>query len=608
MIFVTYSVGFLLDMSTRKRSRTEQSTDPEQWLQWFNELNEESEEEKMRDQETVDESDEGEEDVIIESDHESDTEQELSECDSDLSDDNDDMDSQSYYIGKDGDTKWRKAQPPKNVRTRAHNIITHLPGPIRAAREAKSEIQALDLFISEDILSIITISTNIYVELVRQKFARDRDARLTNMTEIRGFIGLLYLIGSLRSSRKNLHQLWDNSKGNGLESCYLTMSEQRFRFLLRCIRFDDVRDRPMRSELDKFSPIRELFERMVLSFQNYYSASEFLTIDEQLLAFRGRCSFRQYIPSKPSKYGIKTFALVDAKTAYTLKLETYVGTQPPGPYNQSNAAKDIVIRMVEPVQNTNRNITADNWFTSFPLVSELSERKLTYVGTLRKNKKEIPKEFLPNKNRPENSSLFGFRENSTLVSYCPKKQKVVLVVSSMHHDAEIDRETGEKQKPAIITFYNHTKIGVDLVDQLCQKNNVARNTRRWPMVVFYNLLNVAAINAFCIYKANQVNARNKLIRTDFLKNIAWEMVKPQIRERSRIPQIPRELSRRALLLLEENPPVLEREDRRGARGRCFYCGRARDKTTRKWCASCNRWVCNEHLKEICVSCYEQANV
>ncbi|GBP30200.1 hypothetical protein EVAR_94508_1 [Eumeta japonica] len=32
-----------------------------------------------------------------------------------------------------------------------------------------------------------------------------------------------------------------------------------------------------------------------------------ITLDEQLLAFRGRCAFRQYIPNKPAKYGIKVF-------------------------------------------------------------------------------------------------------------------------------------------------------------------------------------------------------------------------------------------------------------------------------------------------------------
>lgn len=78
------------------------------------------------------------------------------------------------------------------------------------------------------------------------------------------------------------------------------------------------------------------------------------------------------------------------------------------------------------------------------------------------------------------------------------KNKSVILVSSMHHDVAIDLETEDKREPEIVTFYNHTKIGVDLVDQLCQKYNIAKNA----MVVFYNLLNVAGINAVCIYKAN----------------------------------------------------------------------------------------------------------
>jgi len=75
----------------------------------------------------------------------------------------------------------------------------------------------------------------------------------------------------------------------------------------------------------------------------------YLTVDEQLLAFRGRCSFKQYIPSKPAKYGLKMFALVDAKTAYTFNLEAYVGTQPEGPYKCKNSGEDIVLRFVQPV-------------------------------------------------------------------------------------------------------------------------------------------------------------------------------------------------------------------------------------------------------------------
>jgi hypothetical protein len=178
---------------------------------------------------------------------------------------------------------------------------------------------------------------------------------------------------------------------------------------------------------------------------------------------------------------------------------------------------------VHPVAGTNRNITGDNWFTSLSLVNKLlREKKLTYIGTLRKNKREISPQFLPNKNREKKSSVFGFQEDCSMVSYCPKKNRSVILLSSMHHDNAIDDETGDNNKPVIITDYNHTKIGVDLVDQLCQHYNVARNTRRWPMVIFYDLINISGINALCVYKAN--HPEEKLARSDFLQNCAWDLI------------------------------------------------------------------------------------
>ncbi|XP_035221231.1 uncharacterized protein LOC118194150 [Stegodyphus dumicola] len=125
-----------------------------------------------------------------------------------------------------------------------------------------------------------------------------------------------------------------------------------------------------------------------------YCISEYCTIDERLEPFRGRCQFRQYIKSKPAKYGINIFALCDARTLYTHNLEVYVGQQPDGPFRVSNKPSDIVKRLVAPISQTGRSITMDNWFMNLPL-ELLEENKLTTVGTIRKNKKEIPKEFLP---------------------------------------------------------------------------------------------------------------------------------------------------------------------------------------------------------------------
>lgn len=192
-------------MSNNKILRLERTLDENIIQNWFDDFS--------SDEESFGEDSDSDEDIIVlRSDHDTNSEEVATDAD-------------NFYIGKDGKIK------PVNVRTRAHNIITHLLGPRREARGKKSQIKILNLFIDDNITRIITHCTNIYIESIREKFQRSRDVRLTCVTKIRAFIGLLYQIGSFRCSCKNIHHLCYNSKGNGMESCYLTMSEIDFVFL-----------------------------------------------------------------------------------------------------------------------------------------------------------------------------------------------------------------------------------------------------------------------------------------------------------------------------------------------------------------------------------------
>lgn len=139
----------------------------------------------------------------------------------------------------------------------------------------------------------------------------------------------------------------------------LTMSSRRFLFLLR---FDDLATRDERKQTDKLAAVREFIDILAENFSSSYSTGAYVTIDEQLIPFRGRCSFRQYMPNKPGKYGIKVFAMVDARTFYLKSFEIYGGTHPEGPYRTSNSLSDIVERLVQPIKNNNCNVTTDNWY------------------------------------------------------------------------------------------------------------------------------------------------------------------------------------------------------------------------------------------------------
>ena len=80
------------------------------------------------------------------------------------------------------------------------------------------------------------------------------------------------------------------------------------------------------------------------------------------------------------------------------------------------------------------------------------------------------------------------------VSYVPKKNGSVILISSMHDDMTIDTQSGMKKNPET-TFYNQTKFGIDVVDQMVDGYNEARTPRRWTMIHLFNLINSCGRNA-----------------------------------------------------------------------------------------------------------------
>lgn len=199
-----------------------------------------------------------------------------------------------------------------------------------------------------------------------------------------------------------------------------------------------------------------MFEDFVQICQDSYNVGELTTLDEMLKAFRGRCKFRQYIANKPAKYVIKIYTLVDARTFFTNNLEIYPGKQPQGEYDLGNYVASVVKRMTKPIDKSGLNVTMDNYFMDITLANDLnSNHRLTTVETVCKNKRQL--HYYP-------EQLHYYPNNCIITSYIPKKGKNVLVASTMYKKGVIDEETGDMQKPELITFYNVTKGAVNVVD------------------------------------------------------------------------------------------------------------------------------------------------
>ncbi|XP_039298114.1 uncharacterized protein LOC120354734 [Nilaparvata lugens] len=223
-----------------------------------------------------------------------------------------------------------------------------------------------------------------------------------------------------------------------------------------------------------------------------------------------------YLPSKPNKYGIEIMMLCDVKTKYLINGIPYLGKDsnpsglPLGAYYTKELTKTI--------HGTNRNVTMDNWFTSIPLAKDmLSSHQLTIVGTLRSNKKEIPPEMSNEKSRKIGSVMFAYNNELVLVSYKAKKSKMVFLLSTTHENGTVSETTG---KPDIVEFYNSTKGAVDTFDEMSSNMSCSHKTQRWPLCIFYGMVNSTLVNAYVIYVHNSVKEKKKPInRREFAKQL-----------------------------------------------------------------------------------------
>lgn len=567
-------------------------------------------------------SDEGEEDIVEESEHDTDSEievdweQEIRNNRSDNTSEgststDDDDDLPNYYYGKNR-FKWSRAEPSRKIRTSAHNIV-RLP-TIRIPQiegEDFEPLTAWELIFDESMLQSILTWTNQKLQQIRTKYSNPNRTELRDLIliELKCFLGLLCYSAVFKSNHEDISSLFATD-GTGREVFRMALSERRFSVILNCLRFDDILNRDERKVTDAVAAISDTLAKFNKNSQAAYTIGANATIDEMLVAFRGRCGFKMYMPSKPAKYGLKMQRLADARTCYVYNTYLYCGKGCDGMYlsedeKKYNIPTQAVLRLCKPIFGTNRNITTDNWYTSIELANVLKNKQLTLVGTLKKNKREIPKDFLPSIKRPVDSCLFGFfTRDVTMVSYAPKKNKAVVLISTMHHTKEVDKDT---KKPEIVLYYNNTKGGVDTVDQKCSNYSTSRFTRRWPMVIFHRILDMSFLNAFIIHQSRR-NITSTVTRLQFMKALAKQLIQPYMNNRLYSGKLPYELrSSIARALGQEVSNTTHEDDKlsRNERKTCYICPAKKRRKTAYLCCNCKRPICLECSKKMCNNCIQQ---
>jgi len=175
--------------------------------------------------------------------------------------------------------------------------------------------------------------------------------------ELYKVIGLMVLIGIYKWKNEDICQFW--SLENGRPIFNKIVSRQCFQYVLRVVRFDDMEYRRQHRSDDKLEPIWECFELWVNTLRDGNVPGSMQTVDEELVTFRGRCPFKQYIPSKPGCYGIKFWILSDSKLICVYNMETYIGKKP-NAGREVNLGEKVVLDQLEGIDAAGRNVTCDN--------------------------------------------------------------------------------------------------------------------------------------------------------------------------------------------------------------------------------------------------------
>ena len=271
------------------------------------------------------------------------------------------------------------------------------------------------------------------------------------------------------------------------------------------------------------------------------------------------------MPNKPDKFGIKFWILADLNTKYCLNIKPYLGKDDE---RSTSLGTHVVMSLMEPYLGRGYNVTTDNFFTNKELALKLVDERTSIVRTVRLNRKEIPAAD----RLPLHASIFYRSGSVNLVRYQAKAKKTVVMMSTLHRDTSC--QIDGKKKPESVIYYNQNKCGVDMLDSMCRQMSTKAGCRRWTLAVFYNMLDLAGVNAWIIFrKATSSN----ISRRKFLHRLAEELMAGAIAVRS-----------------TQQPPIDITSGRLGKKVSCQVKSKCKRNRTTTVCVTCEKPVWSLH--------------
>lgn len=285
---------------------------------------------------------------------------------------------------------------------------------------------SFSLFIDDEVLNLLVTETSRYANDLRST-PRDPKSILNiwvdvDIVEIKIFLGLVMWMAL--NPLPSLARYWSKIE------MYQTnipkyMTRNRFELLLRNFHFSNNQTCPRG---DRPNSVRGLVDMLVSKYKLCNIQEKNVCIDESVIPFVERLSFRPYINNKRHRYGIKIFKLC-INGGYNIGFKMYAGQESiPG----VAVSTKIVMEFAADNLDEGRTMFTDNWYTSVSLAHKLLSRSTNLVGTLRSNRKFTPEDVINAKLKKGEIKSSQNEYNIVVMKW--KDKRDVLMLPTKHKD------------------------------------------------------------------------------------------------------------------------------------------------------------------------------
>jgi len=380
--------------------------------------------------------------------------------------------------------------------------LDDLPSPL-------TEYDIFKTVFDEDLVQHIVDETNKFYHFVISNKEITVNSKLnrwtdTNVDEIYSFFAVCLLMSHVKKNK--IKEYWTTFFLLSTPAFGSIMSQDRFLLLLRLLHFNDNKNQIKGDRLYKITPIIETLRK---KFKKIFKPSQKLCIDESIVEWKGRLSFKQFIPSKRHRFGIKLFVLCDCETGYLLDFIVYCGQQSHiDTLDNLDVSGSVITTLMKQYYKKGHIVYMDNWYTSPTLLKHLSSKKVGACGTVKANRKGMPNLC---KKLKRGECKLAITKKSKILACKWKDKRDVLMLSTIHKHQmkKINKNDKLQIKPNCILDYNTNMGLVDKTDMMMSFNGTIRKSVRWYKKIFFHLLDIAILNSGIIYnKLINISIRN----------------------------------------------------------------------------------------------------